>query len=80
MKRYAIASVLALSLAGFVTPVQAQDDRDDLNQLLASLQEARAKMYAMAQHDKSMMPGVKRLDQMITMVKNHKAAPKRRAH
>jgi hypothetical protein len=60
-------------------PVQAQDDSDDLNQLLAALQEPRAKMYAMAQHDKSMMPGIKRPDQMITMVKKHKAAPKRRA-
>ena len=60
-------------------PVQAQDDSDDLNQLLAALQEPRAKMYAMAQHDKSMMPGIKRPDQMITMVKKHKAAPKRHA-
>ena len=50
-----------------------------LNPLLAALQEPRAKMYAMAQHDKSMMPGIKRPDQMITMVKKHKAAPKRRA-
>ena len=80
MKRYVIASALALLLAGLATIAQAQDGREDLNQLLAALQQARAQMYTMALRHKSMMPGVRRLDEMITMVKKHKAAPKRRAH
>ena len=80
MKRYVIASALALLLAGLATIAQAQDGREDLNQLLAALQQARAQMYTMAQRDKSMMPGVRRLDEMITMVKKRKAAPQRRAH
>ena len=78
MKRYVVASVLALSLAGFSTVARAQGG-EDLNELLAALEQARAKMYAMARTDKSMMAGVKNLDKTIAMMKKRMAGPKRRA-
>jgi hypothetical protein len=79
MKRYVVASVLTLPLAVVATAAQAQGSREDLNQLLQALEQARAQMYTMARSDKSMMAGVKNLDRTITMMKKRMAGPKRRA-
>lgn len=78
MKRYVVASLLALSLAGLATVARAQG-REDLNQLLAMLEQARTQMMTMARSDRSMMAGVKNLDRTISMVKKHMARPRRRA-
>ena len=78
MKRYVVASLLALSFAGFATVARAQG-REDLNQLLAMLEQARTQMMTMARSDRSMMAGVKNLDRTISMVKKHMAQPRRRA-
>ncbi len=79
MKRYVVASVLTLPLAVAATVAQAQGSREDLNQLLQALEQARAQMYTMARSDKSMMAGVKNLDKTIAMMKKRMAGPKRRA-
>ncbi len=79
MKRYVVASVLTLPLAVVATAAQAQGSREDLNQLLQALEQARAQMYTMARSDKSMMAGVKNLDRTIAMMKKRMAGPKRRA-
>jgi hypothetical protein len=78
MKRYVVASVLALSLAGFTTVARAQGGDESMNRLLESLQQVRTQMYTMAQSDRSMMAGVRYLDRTITMVKKHMAGSKRR--
>ena len=79
MKRYVVASVLTLPLAVVAAAAQAQGSREDLNQLLQALEQARAQMYTMARSDKSMMAGVKNLDRTIAMMKKRMAGPKRRA-
>jgi hypothetical protein len=79
MKRYVVASVLTLPLAVVAAAAQAQGSREDLNQLLQALEQARAQMYTMARSDKSMMAGVKNLDKTIAMMKKRMAGPKRRA-
>jgi hypothetical protein len=78
MKRYVVASVLALSLAGFTTVARAQGGDESINRLLESLQQVRTQMYTMAQSDRSMMAGVRYLDRTIAMVKKHMAGSKRR--
>ncbi len=70
MKRYVVASLLALSFAGCATVARAQG-REDLNQLLAMLEQARTQMMTMARSDRSMMAGVKNLDRTIAMMKRH---------